>query len=246
MLVSSIWHVWLWLLISTKPNNTKRYGEARRCLRQGISRIGTRRTSVCERLVVGQTWIGRFGVCRVPPSCSFTVRNEGKQFLGSRSVQPRSEQRCTRYTLAVRRLLDSAICCPHLSSGPHRRHQVNATPPLFALVSRPTVPGPILPDPTRPNQELFPVFVLNIECPRKEVDIMVDPEKTWVEFSDWTAARNACVAMLLVSRPRRRFPRPGNFRAQRDASSSSSVFVFGVACARVDGEGNRHRLHHSC
>lgn len=50
-----------------------------------------------------------------------------------------------------------------------------------------------------PNQELFPVFVLNLECPRSEVDIMSDPEKTWVEFSDWAAARNACISMLLVS-----------------------------------------------
>lgn len=52
---------------------------------------------------------------------------------------------------------------------------------------------------TAPNQELFPVFVLNLECPRSEVDIMSDPEKTWVEFSDWAAARNACISMLLVS-----------------------------------------------
>ncbi|CBJ28278.1 MutL protein homolog 3 [Ectocarpus siliculosus] len=48
------------------------------------------------------------------------------------------------------------------------------------------------------RQELFPVFVLNLECPRSEVDIMSDPEKTWVEFSDWAAARNACISMLLA------------------------------------------------
>lgn len=30
---------------------------------------------------------------------------------------------------------------------------------------------------------------------------MVDAEKTWVEFSDWAAARNACVAMLLAFLP---------------------------------------------
>ncbi|CAB1105355.1 unnamed protein product [Ectocarpus sp. CCAP 1310/34] len=47
-------------------------------------------------------------------------------------------------------------------------------------------------------QELFPVFVLNLECPRSEVDIMSDPEKTWIEFSDWAAARNACISMLLA------------------------------------------------
>lgn len=45
------------------------------------------------------------------------------------------------------------------------------------------------------------MFVLNLECPRSEVDIMSDPEKTWVEFSDWDAARNACISMLLVSWP---------------------------------------------
>lgn len=51
------------------------------------------------------------------------------------------------------------------------------------------------------EQELFPVFVLNLECPRKEVDVMVEAEKTWVEFSDWAAAKNACVAMLLAFLP---------------------------------------------
>lgn len=45
------------------------------------------------------------------------------------------------------------------------------------------------------------MFVLNLECPRNEVDVMVDAEKTWVEFSDWAAARNACVAMLLAFLP---------------------------------------------
>lgn len=45
------------------------------------------------------------------------------------------------------------------------------------------------------------MFVLNLECPRKEVDIMVEAEKTWVEFSDWAAAKNACVAMLLAFLP---------------------------------------------
>eukprot|EP00903_Cladosiphon_okamuranus_P019248 g17698.t1 len=51
------------------------------------------------------------------------------------------------------------------------------------------------------KQELFPVFVLNLECPRKEVDVMVEPEKTSVEFSDWAAAKNACVALLLAFLP---------------------------------------------
>eukprot|EP00752_Nemacystus_decipiens_P004406 g4025.t1 len=51
------------------------------------------------------------------------------------------------------------------------------------------------------KQELFPVFVLNLECPRNEVDVMVDAEKTWVEFSDCAAAKNACVAMLLAFLP---------------------------------------------
>ncbi|CAN0172584.1 unnamed protein product, partial [Laminaria digitata] len=48
------------------------------------------------------------------------------------------------------------------------------------------------------RQELFPVFVLNLECPADEVDITSEPDKTWVEFSKWPAARNACVAMLLA------------------------------------------------
>lgn len=48
------------------------------------------------------------------------------------------------------------------------------------------------------DQELFPVFVLNLECPGREVDVTVEAEKTWVEFSDWAAAKNACVAMLLA------------------------------------------------
>lgn len=51
------------------------------------------------------------------------------------------------------------------------------------------------------DQELFPVFVLNLECPPKEVDVMVEADKTWVEFSDWAAAKNACVAMLLAFLP---------------------------------------------
>lgn len=45
------------------------------------------------------------------------------------------------------------------------------------------------------------MFVLNLECPRKEVDVVVEAEKTWVEFSDWAAAKNACVAMLLAFLP---------------------------------------------
>lgn len=45
------------------------------------------------------------------------------------------------------------------------------------------------------------MFVLNLECPHNEVDIMVEAEKTWVEFSDWTAAKNACIAMLLAFLP---------------------------------------------
>lgn len=42
------------------------------------------------------------------------------------------------------------------------------------------------------------MFVLNIEVPKDQVDVMAEPDKTWVEFSDWPAARNACIAMLLV------------------------------------------------
>lgn len=42
------------------------------------------------------------------------------------------------------------------------------------------------------------MFVMNLECPPDEVDITSEPDKTWVEFSNWPAARNACVAMLLV------------------------------------------------
>lgn len=30
---------------------------------------------------------------------------------------------------------------------------------------------------------------------------MVDAEKTWIEFSDWATAKNACVAMLLAFLP---------------------------------------------
>lgn len=43
------------------------------------------------------------------------------------------------------------------------------------------------------------MFVLNLECPADEVDITSEPDKTWVEFSHWPTARNACLAMLLVS-----------------------------------------------
>lgn len=43
------------------------------------------------------------------------------------------------------------------------------------------------------------MFLLNLECPLGEVDIMAEPEKTWVEFADWLSARNVCIAMLLVS-----------------------------------------------
>lgn len=48
-------------------------------------------------------------------------------------------------------------------------------------------------------QELFPVFVLNLECPRSEVDMMAEPDKTLVEFSDWPSAKNTPIALLLVS-----------------------------------------------
>lgn len=55
------------------------------------------------------------------------------------------------------------------------------------------------------------MFVLNLECPADEVDITSEPDKTWVEFSKWPAARNACVAMLLVSRRREWIPPSSGF-----------------------------------
>ncbi|CAM9954672.1 unnamed protein product, partial [Discosporangium mesarthrocarpum] len=47
------------------------------------------------------------------------------------------------------------------------------------------------------KQELFPVFLLNIECPHGEVDLTFEPDKTLVEFADWPGAKNAGIAMLL-------------------------------------------------
>lgn len=48
------------------------------------------------------------------------------------------------------------------------------------------------------GQELFPVFLLNLECPSDEVDVLTEPDKTSVEFADWPNAKNAVIAMLLV------------------------------------------------
>jgi len=45
------------------------------------------------------------------------------------------------------------------------------------------------------------VFVLNLECPHSEVDILMEADKNWVEFSDWAAAKSACIAMLLAFLP---------------------------------------------
>lgn len=60
------------------------------------------------------------------------------------------------------------------------------------------------------DQELFPVFVLNLECPHNEVDITVEAEKTWVEFSDWATVKNACIAMLLAFLPHFRHAVPSS------------------------------------
>lgn len=49
------------------------------------------------------------------------------------------------------------------------------------------------------HQDLFAVFVINVQCPLGDVDIMAEPGKSWVEFADWPAAEKACIAMLLVS-----------------------------------------------
>lgn len=53
----------------------------------------------------------------------------------------------------------------------------------------------------RAGQELFPVFVLNLECPHSEVDILMEADKTWLEFSDWAAAKSTGIAMLLAFLP---------------------------------------------